>query len=275
MAGGYGVWVGVGGGGVAVRIFISWSGPESHALALILHEWIPMVLPFAKPWMSSENIDKGKRWVPEIGDNLQSSSYCIVCVTPNVAQQPWVNFEAGAVSKIVDSSHVSLVLLGVSIDDLGDVPLKMFQCTIFEKEDVVKLFRSINAASDSAISEQHLSRNLNYTWDEAHKNARRIARHDSFPPQTDRGGNGGPSAELNDAEVDVLTTIANRPEDAMGEYEIADEHGITLVRALHFLTRLVNKGLLVEALTKDEIRYFDLTDQGREYVVDNDLDMDQ
>lgn len=275
MAWGYGVRVGVGGGGKAMRIFISWSGPESHALARILHAWIPMVLPYAKPWMSSENIHKGKRWVPEIGDNLQNSSYCIVCVTPNVAQRPWVNFEAGAVSKIVESSHVSPVLLGVSIDDLGDVPLKMFQCTVFEKEDVAKLFRSINAASDFPVSEQRLAKSLNYTWDEAHKNARRITQHGSDRSQMNRGGSGDPNAELDDLEVDVLSTIANRALDAIDEYEIADEHDISLVRALHYLKRLVIRGLLAEAITPDETRYFDLTDQGREYVVENDLDVDQ
>ena len=78
-----------------MKIFLSWSGAESHALARVLHEWLPVVLPSVDPWMSSEDIAKGKRWADDIGKILEESSYCIVCVTPGVEQQPWVNFEAG------------------------------------------------------------------------------------------------------------------------------------------------------------------------------------
>ena len=72
-------------------------------------------------------------------ENLEETSYCIVCVTPGVAREPWVNFEAGAVSKIVEQSYVSPLLLGVSIEDLGGLPLSMFQCTKFNKDEIHEL----------------------------------------------------------------------------------------------------------------------------------------
>ena len=73
----------------------------------IVHDWLPTVLPFVEPWMSSEDIRKGSRWAADISQQLEESKHCIVCVTPTVAHQPWVNFEAGAVSKMVSEAHVS------------------------------------------------------------------------------------------------------------------------------------------------------------------------
>ena len=114
--------------GVTLRVFLSWSGEASHAFASILHDWLPTVLHVVDPWMSSKDIAKGKRWDAEIGDNLEQARYCIVCVTPGVECEPWVNFEAGAVSKIVKDSYVSPLLVGVSVSDLGGLPLSLFQC---------------------------------------------------------------------------------------------------------------------------------------------------
>lgn len=73
-----------------MKVFLSWSGEESRALAGILHERLPTVLQFVDPWMSSEDIAKGRRWGAEIGRTLEQTSYCIVCVTPRVQREPWV-----------------------------------------------------------------------------------------------------------------------------------------------------------------------------------------
>ena len=124
-----------------MRVFLSWSESQSHALARILRDWLPRVLPFVEPWMSSEDIPKGSRWATEIGDSLERCDYCIVCLTREAARQPWVNFEAGAISKIVDDAHVSPLLFGITPHDLGDLPLTIFQCTTFNRTDVHKLLK--------------------------------------------------------------------------------------------------------------------------------------
>lgn len=82
-------------------IFVSWAGRDSHAVALFLRQWLPEVLPFVRPWVSSEDIRKGTRWSDELWGRLQKTSYSIVCLTPAAVRSPWVNFEAGAVARAV------------------------------------------------------------------------------------------------------------------------------------------------------------------------------
>ena len=51
----------------AYNVFISWSGDRSERVAAALHEWLPMVVGTAAPWMSKEDIEKGSRPLDELG----------------------------------------------------------------------------------------------------------------------------------------------------------------------------------------------------------------
>lgn len=146
-------------------IFISWAGRDSRAVALILREWLPEVLPFVRPWVSSEDIRKGTRWSEELWGRLQKTSYCIVCLTPAAVRSPWVNFEAGAVAKAVGGqAHVSPLLLGLSPRDLGGVPLAMFQCTVFTYRDIERLVRAINAVATAPIPKVEVLLSFRRRW---------------------------------------------------------------------------------------------------------------
>ena len=149
------------GGEEEMRVFLSWSGDASHALAEALHGWLPTALPFVDPWMSSKDLAKGKRQDEELAKKLDRTGHSIACVTPGVQGSPWVNFEAGAISKLVGESHVYPLLLGVSAEDLRDLPLGRFQCTDAKKqEDVFRLLRSINAQHASPIPNEKLRRDM-------------------------------------------------------------------------------------------------------------------
>lgn len=52
------------------NIFISWSGQRSRELATAIKKFVPYVIRQAKPWMSTDNIDKGSRWSDEINQAL-------------------------------------------------------------------------------------------------------------------------------------------------------------------------------------------------------------
>src|SRR4051794_13940438 len=110
-----------------MKIFISWSGDRSKAMAKALYEWLPLVLPGAKPWISTA-ITRGSRWAQELSTALDQANAGLICVTEDNLISPWLLFEAGALSRTFD--HVGLivpVLLDNSPDDLKDSPLSQFQ----------------------------------------------------------------------------------------------------------------------------------------------------
>lgn len=131
-----------------MKVFISWSGDLSHRVALVLRDWLPSVIQALQPYVSSEDIDKGVRWSTDIANELDQSQFGILCITPDNADAPWLNFEAGALSKSIDKSRVSPFLFGLKRSEIRSGPLLQFQSTIFERDDVLKLLHSLNSAPE-------------------------------------------------------------------------------------------------------------------------------
>ena len=259
--------------GVTLKVFLSWSGEQSHALAAILRDWLPTVLHFVDPWMSSKDIAKGKRWGTEIGDHLEQARYCIVCVTPGVEREPWVNFEAGAVSKIVKDSYVSPLLLGVSVNDLGDLPLSLFQCTPFEKDEVRSLLRSINQAAGSPVPEARLDKSLDFSWASLQGMVQQIdlsARED--PQDEEEEGDDEPFEILDSAAEAILVSLALSDRHHPTTEQIAAHLNETPLRTQYHLDLLVEQGLLHDYLAIGAPPKYGITKEGRAYVVENELD---
>jgi hypothetical protein len=146
-----------------MKIFVSWSGESSHGVALALKEWIPGVINAIVPYVSSEDIDKGARWAGRLAEELEGSNFGIICVTPDNVSTPWINFEAGALSKL-EQSRVTPFLFGMSSSELTG-PLLHFQATRAERADVLRLMRDINeAAGNESISNSLLDRAFEVWW---------------------------------------------------------------------------------------------------------------
>lgn len=127
-----------------MKVFISWSGPQSQDVALALREWLPRVIQRIQPWVSSEDISKGAGWLAEIDNELLTTDRGIVCVTPGNEESAWLNYEAGAMAKKTGQKRVCVALLGVENTDMRG-PLKNFQSTgLLDKEDVLKLVTAFN-----------------------------------------------------------------------------------------------------------------------------------
>lgn len=92
--------------------------------------------------MSAKDIDKGSNWIVELARELEDSEFGIICLAPDNLLSPWLNYEAGAITKSVNS-RVCPILFGV---DKGDVkpPMSQLQLTAIEKDEFVLLMGSMN-----------------------------------------------------------------------------------------------------------------------------------
>lgn len=143
-----------------MKIFISWSGERSNKIANILREWIPCVIQSIKPYVSSKDIDKGARWSTDIAKELEDSYFGIICVTKSNINAPWINFEAGALSKAIDKSNVAPFLFDINPSEISG-PISQFQFTIFDKEDIKSLMTTINGlCSEGRLSDAHFERSF-------------------------------------------------------------------------------------------------------------------
>ena len=260
-----------------MKVFLSWSGDASHALASILHEWLPSVLQFVDPWMSSEDIRKGSQWNAEMGQSLRATSYCIVCVTPGVHHRPWVNFEAGAISTVVGKSYVSPLLLGVSPADLGGLPLSMYQATEFNKEEVRKLLESINGAQESPIlTGKQLAGVLKYSWDTLRRKVENIDLSDTRAAAYDGDEQRAESGRLNDKQEAALIAIADKRPTAdelaacLGESQLRTKHHIDVLERHAMVSQSSPPPILVAGMKVPRQRYF-ITSTGRDYLVRHNL----
>ena len=142
----------------AMKIFISWSGSRSRAVAELLSDWLRCVIQAARPWISTRDIDRGALWLGEINDQLRDTTTGIVCLTQENKMRPWILFEAGALAKGLSSNRVCTFLVDLQPADLED-PLAQFNHTFPERESVLSLVRTLNSsvgtqALDDRILEQ-------------------------------------------------------------------------------------------------------------------------
>ena len=164
-----------------MKLFISWSGQLSHQIAKELKDWFPLVINQLEPFVSSENIKKGDRWMIDIYSELEHSNFGVICLTKENLTEPWIMFEAGALSKNISQSRVSSVLFdNLKQDDIIS-PLSLFQNTEFDKEEFRKLVYSINnALGDKKISDTILYRSFEKWFPELEEKIKKI--QDEYAP---------------------------------------------------------------------------------------------
>ena len=174
-----------------MKIFISWSGELSHQIAKELKEWLPLIINQLEPFVSSESIKKGDRWMIDIYNELEKSNFGLVCLTKENLVEPWIMFEAGALSKNISQSRVSCILF----DDLKQTdvksPLSLFQNTEFNIDDFKKLVESINnALGDKKINETILNKSFDKWYPELDEKIKEIQEnYTPILPPKEEGAN--------------------------------------------------------------------------------------
>ena len=154
-------------------VFLSWSGPLSRAVAELLASWLPEVIQEVKPWVSSQNIEKGSIWSGEI-DKAMATTVGVLCVTQSNKNAPWLLFEAGGLYKGLEEVRVCPLLIDLESKDV-EQPLSRFQFTMPNKEDMGKLLTTINAVDpEKALPKERLQSSFDRMWPEFEKSFREL-----------------------------------------------------------------------------------------------------
>jgi hypothetical protein len=225
-----------------LKVFISWSGDLSKAIAVKLREWLPLVIQSIDPYVSSEDIGKGQRWGPNVSEKLKESSFGIVCLTPDNLEAPWVHFEAGALSKVIEESYVCPFLVGVKNSDISG-PFKQFQTTLFNKEDVNRFIGTLNSSLiNGQLDSARLQKMFELFWPELESGINELleARPKALvinEPQT---------TGRNDEILDEILNLSRRQYSLLSQKkdgEISPDAIKDLVDAVERLKRLVESNV--------------------------------
>lgn len=186
-----------------LKVFLSWSGQKSLAAAQLFSEWLPCVIQKAQPWISSKDIDRGSIWLGEVYSQLAGCNQGVIFVTKENQVNPWLLFEAGALSKGMSENRVCTFLVDLSIRDIeSSSPLSHLHHTVTTKEHLLDLIKSINKRLESeAVQETVLQKIFEAMWDDFNVKLEEIkSRPDevSTPDRTD-----------NDVLNDILENVLN------------------------------------------------------------------
>jgi hypothetical protein len=151
-----------------MRVFISWSGDRSKHIAQALKNWLPDVLQAVKPWMSDADIESGQKWQAEISKQLDECKFGIVCVTPENQAKPWLNFEAGALSKTLGSATFVCPYLHDMEPGGLTGPLTQFQSRRADKEGTRQMVYNINGrlGESDKLSQAQVEKAFERWWEE-------------------------------------------------------------------------------------------------------------
>jgi hypothetical protein len=150
------------------NVFISWSGERSKAVAEALRDWLPDVIPAARPWISTRDLEKGAQWQAEITGQLQTSNIGIFCLTPENLVAPWILFEAGSLQKGLGVNRVFTYLFEVEHKEV-EPPLSVFNHTKADKSDTLRLLQVINREVGGQLTDDHLALIFDAYWPKLEK----------------------------------------------------------------------------------------------------------
>ena len=168
------------------RVFISWSGNRSLLVATALRGWLKMMVQSIDPWFSGKDIPPGHRWSMLLGEELQSSTFGIVCVTPENVNSPWLLFEAGAISRSLAEGRVVPLLLGLTQSELKG-PLSQFQAVQATKDGIKRLVEALHAMTSSGVSSEEQQTLFNALWPQFESQLTSLAATDEEGEASDDG----------------------------------------------------------------------------------------
>lgn len=232
-----------------MRLFISWSKEPSKTVAKALSDWLPTVIQAVEPWMSEEDIPAGSRWHSQISNQLATTRFGVVCVTPQNQHEPWIQFEAGALAKAVEAPHgkptdptkesyVCPYLIEMPKSALTG-PLTAFQGVEANFEDTRKLLKSINEAlalaEEKPLRDEVLNTSFERAWPQLEEALREL------PAEAPKEPERRPEEML----AEILETVRDTNRK-VGDSLLLD-YGSSVSREPLALTKLLSSSLLTDS----------------------------
>ena len=123
------------------QIFLSWSGELSRQIAIALQKWIHVVFESLHAWVSDTDIALGARSIKSIEESLDKSIGGLLILTVENQTSPWVNFEAGALSRQFESRDGRVIPLLIDATHMGQLkaPLNVFQGQMLTREGMLRV----------------------------------------------------------------------------------------------------------------------------------------
>lgn len=147
-----------------MKIFLSWSGAQSQAIAKVFYDHLPDIIQAAQPFLSSDSIRVGNRWLISLAEELADTRFGIAFINGANQHAPWICFEAGALAKLVSDSSVFPILFNMKRSDLH-LPMQQFQAIEFGKDTILTLISHINSKCASPLSSARLESAFERVWD--------------------------------------------------------------------------------------------------------------
>ena len=165
-----------------MRVFLSWSGDISRAMAFALRDWLGMIVQTVEPWMSERDIAPGEPWADVLSHELENTRYGIVCLTRDNISSPWLAFEAGALAKAVGRQRVVPLLADLSPSELKG-PLSQFQAIRAKRSGVRSLVGDLATQSKSKLTEKRLDTLFEKLWPDLHVQFKGILQAKGHAPE--------------------------------------------------------------------------------------------
>lgn len=197
-----------------MKIFVSWSGELSQKVAHLLKKWLPCIIQSVEVFYSTDDIEKGENWDSKIAGELSECKYGIICLTAENTTAPWINFEAGAIAKTLDS-RVTALMINIKPSDIQG-PLRRYQATKLDRNDVFQLVSGINNVTEIPLAPSVLETAFNALWDNMYKEiCDCIDEYDKRDPEETHG-----QENLNSEAVEEILQLVRKQNSLLNDPEL-------------------------------------------------------
>lgn len=204
-----------------MKLFISWSGDRSRAVAEALRDWLPDVIQSVDAWISSQDINAGARWSSEISEQLSETKFGVLCLTRENQEAPWILFEAGALAKTLRDAFVVPYLVDLQPSDLQG-PLTQFQAQQRDRDGTWELVRSVNASlGKDTLPEARLKRIFDRMWPELEEALEQLPES-STPTKAARS-----EKEILREVLELVRTISKRSSNLLTREDLTATFGFS------------------------------------------------